>query len=290
MRIRAIIPATLTAALLVAPAAAEARTGPALKPFPIQPTGQAQPILSDGSRYVLIQAAPDLIRVYDVDKRSSYDLPVGKDCRLTSATPGVALLVCPSLGVYEGSWPWIIRLRTRVVEPAAGSDPQTSGERWNDIGRHWIGGSTTAAAHSVQIYLNWRTGERTSYPEPYELNGDLDLDDPGASGYPDRVFDRDGPLTLEERFDEGHLWLGRPGPDARLSPTDRLAWGNSTQLSAGLVTWREPNGFVRAYDTRQRLRLGWATGRTSAYVMHTRKHVLVATDTEPRLRWARVRK
>jgi hypothetical protein len=288
------------AALLVAlvalavPAAASAKKGPALKPFPHPEVhvDHGRPVLSDGSRYFVINAALGTIRVYDTRTAQAHDVDVPDECKAVAATLGRALVACRNFD-REDPTPYVLRLSDRHLYVPPGAD--RAGAVWSGIGRHWlVGRAGDSVGKPTALWLNWRTGKQRL--DDYQSPTIRDLDDPKLRVVPDGFLARTGSLSIRIAGDDS-LMLGRPGPDARLSRCTEAfgEWGcGPVNLSAGIVSWLEGTA-VRTYDARRRLRLGWYLDGYEPglphNVVHTRDHLLVFAVRPPNsadLLWARL--
>jgi hypothetical protein len=278
-------------ALALAPPAAAAE--PALVPFPFGDAygdeSGARAIQSDGHRFLVWRQARDAHRIFDEDTRQVRDVQTPPNCGVVDAAPNIALVHCAGEGSLN---PHLLYLRSGALVPARRREDLESHHGYREIGRHWIRGGYTSPTTQkpVDAYLNWRTGElRASY------EGAFDLDDPGLAPRPNGVVAREGDYTLRTPGRSGGRTLvldrARHGR-VSLSKCPREPDCLAPSLSAGIVTWSEQGGLVRAYDARRRRFFEWHPRGSeffgTLYVTHTRRRVLTYAGAGPV--WARIRK
>lgn len=301
MGIRSLFPLALIL-LLLAPAAGRAASSPPLRPFPHgHGVPEAGRPATDGLRYVVLNAAPGVVRLYDTDLKRTRDVTVRPECTMRGVTVNYALVGCS-----DNSVPYLLRLRTRELFPLFDEGPARSSDlQWYGIGRHWLLGGYHQN-RPVTVYANWRNhdepgGSFDGFEGPPH---DLDARKLTAYSPSHTVFDSSGPLlmkdTIVRRTDPPQRRLlldgGRRGRVV-LSECRAPCWPG--MLSETLATWGEDQDIVRAYDIRSGARFAWSVYDAAYFpryiVGNTRRHVIIGQNsrTPPylgRLLWARVRK
>jgi hypothetical protein len=280
---------------ILAPATAQAKTGPPLEPFPHPEVhvDHGPRILSDGSRYFLINARLGVVRIYDTRTAAVHDFEVPDECSAVAATKGIALVTCRNSGTPDGT-PYLLRLSDRRFYVAPGAE-KAGYVVWYAIGRHWLEGRAgDGVGKPTTFWLNWRTGKQKL--DDYYSPTYRDRDDPKLRLWPNGLIAREGNLSVWHGKGKSTI-LRRPGPDARLTTCSEAwgEWGCGANLSSGLVSWIEGTA-IRTYDARSKQRLGWYLQGYEPdlphQVVHTRDHILIWAVRPPNsgdLLWARVR-
>ena len=264
----------------------------------------AEPVEADGSRFAAYRSGPAELTVIDDARGRTFTVAVEPRCQTGDMAPvGLMLLYCgrtethdPELRVLD------LRHGTTTLVPSGtggsgGFDP--SFESYDELGRRWLAGESSASGHRVRVYLDWHTGAKRSFGED-GAGGSYtprDLDDealpriaPARPG--GRDFDRDPPfsVTPTRTFDRdvwSDLTLFRGGTrrtfGTRVARLDHCpTWCGSIAIGAGLVTWSRGR-VARAYVLGGGRRLQWRfdrvltpTGNLGRAVRHTRTTVYVS--------------
>jgi hypothetical protein len=185
------------------------------------------------------------------------------------------------------------KLKLRELDHGSGDPPP-----YVRIGLHWLWGEYPNGfdGHPRTRLLNWHTGEVID--DDSDLVRARDLDDPKAREIPSGtwggVYDREGDRVLRRLTVSHDLVLDERGmPRLRLSECARDC-SYRPSLSAGIASWPEGAKWLKAYDARSRTRFSWRFPEAggSAFVLHTRRYVLVGAEprAEHGLYWVRVRK
>lgn len=288
------LPAIALVLALGAPAHA---ASPSFQPFPQgSGTPDASRPESDGLRYVVINAEPGVVRVFDTESKTARDVAVRPECTMRGVTVNFALVGCT-----DDPRPFLLRLRTGAMR-AVGPSQAPADFEWFDIGRNWIQGGYHYN-RPVTVYENWRTGEDGGSYDGFEGPA-LDLDAPKLTEYSrsHSVFVRNGSSVLKDVLGRNprhqRLVLVTAG-GGRVLLSDCVKGCHSGRLSAGLASWAESESLVLVYDalTHRRLRLTADEPGTLPRFMvgHTRRYVVAGLASDqppytPHLVWARVRR
>jgi hypothetical protein len=302
MRMKLGRPALLaTIVALLAPAAAHGGAPP-LRPFPLDGGGRdAAGARTDRLRYLVINASPGTVRVYDTDTKTFEDVTVRPECTMRGVTVNFALIGCT-----DDTRPTLLRLKTRELEPI--EEPQRQDDfEWSDIGRNWLVGGFHAN-RAVTVYLNWRTGATATFDAFDDAPRDLDLPNLTAYSPSHVVMLRDGPFVMKDTRPTRHKQVldlvRKGGARLRLSKCPKNACGrpytgSGAALSQGFAAWTEGATGIRAYDSRTGRRFSWDVEDPEYEIPFlpglTRRYLFVSQPADhpsggDRLLWARVRK
>jgi hypothetical protein len=211
------------------------------------PRSAISSLVSDRQRYIAyIPSGSSDVATYDT-KRGAPGFRV-PGCGPVDGTPGYFLAGCGA----DGSDDRLLEARNHRLSTIAGSAKYD--EFW-EIGRQWARGETIPErdAHSTEVIVNWRTGERRTcnyYPPLGDPCPPRNLDskrgeviDWGQFGHePHYSYDELGGLTL--RHDRRVV--------ARFARPSGCDEGCGTQLYAGRLSWHRPRpgkqfAYVNAY-------------------------------------------
>jgi hypothetical protein len=233
-----------------------------------------QPVVTDGSRYALVQVAAGSVEILGTRtaKRRAVALPPGLACTPASGHRGRFLVNCMDT-TTDRTYPYVLLAAGARLEqvPGAGQSWDPRDDFFSQVGTQWLMG-VNVADHPVDEYLNWHTGQRRfgELQEFPEAPRDLDTQDLRALGPPtdDTVFASDGRYSVTQGPSISMpLELHRTG--ARVRRIDRCNSSCvSVSIGGGWITWTSVDQ-GHAYSLRDRRRFTWEFGAANLDMQHT---------------------
>jgi hypothetical protein len=246
---------------------------------------------ADGARYVAFNATTTKLRVFEASAKTSFS--IDSRCVVLAGAAARFLLDCssPAPGIAYS----LLDVRKRALVPIPNAN--AGADRFSDIGKQWLFGSTQDGDTTQLLYLNWHTGARVEVASDQQDSLDRDIDSKSLSEINGVPFDRYFLFGHEKRLSAvrpvrntsvGNLQLVGPGTRTVLTRTPcQPECAVGTHLVGGRIAWVEPasSGLrVRAYETHKKRNGRWSVrgfpnedirsrrinvGLTSKYVIFT---------------------
>ncbi len=233
-----------------------------------------QPVVTDGSRYALMQVTAGSMAVLGgrPAKHHAVTLPPGFACTPASGHRGRFLVNCMDTAT-DRTYPHVLSAGHAELEqiPGAGQSWDPRADFFSVVGTQWLQG-VNVADHPISEYLDWHTGKRRlgELQEDPQTPRDLDTRNLRALGPPtnDTVFAADGHYWITQGPSvRMALELHRTG--ARIHRVDRCDSAcTAVSIGGGWVTWATAYE-GHAYALRGGRRLTWEFGTPNVRVQHT---------------------
>lgn len=247
-------------------------------------SGHSQ-VITDGDRFAIYKRDQATLVVIDERRDRRRAIRIGSRCGPTDGAHGVFLISCIDSAGAQYS---------RVLTAARGvlrdAPRVTYGTSVTRIGRRWLQARDMTTGNSLIIYVQWRSGDRRTFPAserwvPRDLD-DRDLAEIGPSLDLSSDFRADGKYRV---WEDSGIVVKADGHSSRELARCR-ATCTSLALSYGVVAWRDDAGaHAVSLDRGDRARwTGFDLGLNHPIALTRRRVYLSVTRDDERFDLRRV--